>query len=167
VYTSPTGEIWNGSGSAIRGRRYYQYVHPTQVAADSAVWPATYSLAQINWMLDNLTIEDPPDLDHVTGVGNGSEIPGSYALYQNFPNPFNPSTMITYAVPRSGHVRIEVYNILGQKIASLFDQEQSPGIHSIAWNAQDDRGLKLSSGVYILRMQAPTFTQVRKMLLAK
>jgi hypothetical protein len=168
VYTSPSGEIWNGSGSAIRGRRYYQYVHPTKVLADSAQWPSTYSLAQLSWMLDNLTIEDPPDLNTFTGVGVGSSgIPGSYELQQNYPNPFNPSTVITYAIPENVHVRIDVFNVLGQKVASLFDHEQTVGTHSIAWNARNERGSMVGSGVYFVKMQAGTFSQVRKMMLAK
>jgi hypothetical protein len=167
VYTIPNGVVTNGSNSAIRGRRYYQYVHPTQVAADSAVWPSTYSLATISWMLSNLTIEDPPDLDQVTGVSAEGSEPLTYALHQNFPNPFNPSTVITYSIPNEARVRIEVYSILGQKVASLFDQVQTAGIHSIAWNAQNERGQKLSSGVYVLRMQSGSFSQVRKMMLLR
>lgn len=167
VYRSGTTEITNGSGSAIRGRRYYQYVKPTQVTADSAVWPSTYNLAQMSWKLDNLTIEDPPDLDQVTGVGNEGQEPLTYALRQNFPNPFNPSTVITYSIPKEAHVRIEVYSILGQKVASLFDQVQTAGVHSIAWNAQREHGQKLSSGVYILRMQSGSFSQVKKMMLVR
>jgi hypothetical protein len=168
VYTSPTGEIWNGSGSAIRGRRYYQYVHPTAVTADSARWPATYSLAAVSWMLDSLTVEDPPDLDSPTGVdGEGQGIPGTYALNQNYPNPFNPSTVITYAIPANAHVRIEVFSILGQRVASLFDGQQDAGTHSIAWTARDDRGRALSPGMYMLRMQSGPFTSVKMMLLAK
>jgi hypothetical protein len=163
VYTSPSGEIFNGSGSAIRGRRYYQYVHPTQVKADSAIWPATYNLAVMPWKLSDLTIEDPPNLDQATGVGVGSSVPGVYALLQNYPNPFNPSTVVTYSVPEKAHVKIEVYNLLGQKTATLFDQEQTAGIHSIAWNA----GSTVSSGVYFVKMQAGSFSQVKKMLLAK
>jgi hypothetical protein len=168
VYTSPGGEIENGSGSAVKGRRYYQYVHPTKVLADSATWPSTYTLAELPWKLDNLTIEDPPDLDKVTGVSDDvSNIPGFYALHQNYPNPFNPSTIITYSIPENARVKIEIFNILGQRVASLFNQDQIAGTHSIAWNAQDDRGQKISSGVYLLKMQAGTFSQVKKMLLTK
>jgi len=168
VYTSTTGEIWNGSGAAVVGRRYYQYVHPTQVMADSAMWPSTYVLADMPWKLSDLTIEDPPDLNTVTGVGGGGpDLPLSYALHQNYPNPFNPSTVITYSIPGSSNVRIEVYSILGQKVATLFDQEQTAGTHSIAWNAQGEHGQRLGSGAYFLRMQAGSFSQVKKMLLAK
>jgi flagellar hook assembly protein FlgD len=103
----------------------------------------------------------------VSGVGNEGQEPLSYALRQNYPNPFNPSTVITYSIPKEAHVKIEVYSILGQKVASLFDQAQTAGVHSIAWNAQGAHGQKLSSGVYILRMQSGSFSQVRKMMLVR
>lgn len=167
TYTSPSGDITNGSGSAIRGRRYYQYVHPTQVMADSAKWPSTYALALMPWKLDNLTIEDPPDLNTLTGVGDGATLPGAYELRQNYPNPFNPSTVITYSIPKESRVTIEVYNLLGQKIAVLFDQEQGVGTHSIAWNARNDAGTMVSSGMYLLKMHAGSFSQVKKMMLMR
>lgn len=165
VYTSPSGEIWNGSGSAIRGRRYYQYVHPVKVLEDSAQWPATYSLAEMSWMLDSLTIEDPPNLDELTSVGgNNNGIVNGYELRQNYPNPFNPSTVITYTVPEKGHVKIAVYNVLGQLVTTLVNQEQIAGTHSVVWNAKASHA---ASGMYLLRMQAGSFTQVKKMLLTK
>jgi len=168
VYTSPGGEVWNGSGSAIKGRRYYQYVHPTAVLADSAVWPATYSLAVLDWMNDSLTIEDPPDLDNINGVGSEpSGIPRVYALNQNYPNPFNPSTVISYSIPEKAHVRIEVFNILGQRVALLVDAELPAGDHAAAWNGHNSQGASVGSGVYFVKMQAGAFSQVKKMLLAR
>jgi hypothetical protein len=170
VYTSPgvAGGIENGSGSAVRGRRYYQYVHPTAVYADSATWPATYTLAEMPWMLDNLTIEDPPDLDNATvGVTKNNSNAITYELRQNYPNPFNPSTVVTYSVPQKAYVKIVVFNILGQKVATLFDREQNAGTHSISWNAQNDYGHVLGSGVYFMKMQAGSFNQVRKMIFMK
>jgi hypothetical protein len=167
VYTSSgiDGGIENGSGSAVQGRRYYQYVHPLTVTADGATWPATYSLTEMPWMLDNLTIEDPPDMNTITGVGdNNSNIVTSFELKQNYPNPFNPTTVITYAVPQNGHVSIDVFNVLGQKVSTLVNQEQIAGTHSISWNAAESG---LSSGMYMYRMQAGTFSQVKKMLLTK
>ena len=162
VYTSSSGEVWNGSGSAIRGRRYYQYVHPTAVYADSAAWPATYSFAVLDWMNDSLTIEDPPNLNVITDVEAQSALPATYALEQNYPNPFNPSTVLTYSLPEKAHVRIEVFNLLGERVASLFDQEQFAGVHSVVWNA---RGV--GSGIYFAKMQAGSFTEVRKMVLLR
>jgi hypothetical protein len=170
VYSSPgvDGGIMNGSGSAVLGRRYYQYVHPRYVTADAPTWPASFELAEMPWMLDELINEDPPDLDTPNGVEN-SEMnnPRVFALYQNYPNPFNPSTMISYAVPQKSLVRIGIYNILGQRIASLVDMEQEAGTHSIMWNSQNGHNQTLSSGVYFVKMEAGSFTQIKKMMLMK
>ncbi|HLP16101.1 MAG TPA: T9SS type A sorting domain-containing protein [Bacteroidota bacterium] len=165
VYTSPSGDITNGSGSAVKGRRYYQYIQPTKVLADSAQWPATFALAEVAWKLDNLTIEDPPNLDKVTAVENEhSSLPVSYNLMQNYPNPFNPSTIISYSVPEKVFVTLSVYNVLGQVVATLVRQEQTAGTHAINWNVS---GLNLSSGLYLLHLQAGSFTDVKKMLFMK
>lgn len=164
VYTSPSGAVTNGGG-VQKGRRYYQYIRPTSVT-NTVTWPSTYSLALMQWVPSDLTVEDPPSL--ITGVVDvPMNVPGSYVLHQNYPNPFNPLTVITYSIPENARVKIEVYNVLGQKVASLYDQEQTVGTHSMAWNARDDHGYKSSSGVYFLKMQAGSFSQVKKMLLAK
>jgi hypothetical protein len=168
VYTSPTGEVSNGGG-VQRGRRYYQYIAPTQVNADgSVVWPSSYTLGLMPWKASDLTVEDPPNLTVVTGVGrDASDVPRSYALYQNYPNPFNPSTVITYMVPENARVRIEIYNVLGQKVRSLLDQEQAPGTHSVVWNTESDQGPHVSSGMYLVKLQAGSFSQIKKMILMK
>ncbi|GAB4335348.1 MAG: hypothetical protein Kow0037_15150 [Calditrichia bacterium] len=83
-------------------------------------------------------------------------------LYQNYPNPFNPVTTIRFGVPKAGEVKIEVYNILGQKVAELLNRKMEPGYHEVRF---DDA--RLGSGIYIYRMQAEKFQAVRKLLLVK
>jgi FlgD Ig-like domain len=166
VYTSPTGEVWNGSGSAVAGRRYYQYAKP--VSINPVVWPTSYALTEMEWMTQDLTIEDLPDLGEVTDVeGNSNNLPGHYELMQNYPNPFNPSTVITYTVPSKVKVNIGVYDILGQRVATLYNKEQFAGTHSIEWNSKNDSGMKVSTGIYLLKMDAGSFTQSKKMLLLR
>ncbi len=92
----------------------------------------------------------------------GPELPQAYSLSQNYPNPFNPLTQIEYSIPRPGWVRLEVYNILGEKVATLVDREQQPGNYRIGWDARD-----LRSGIYFCRMQAGSFTFTRRMVLLK
>jgi hypothetical protein len=88
--------------------------------------------------------------------------PESYVLEQNYPNPFNATTTLRYAVPSSGLVRLTIYNILGQKVATLVDGHQDVGYHSVNWN-----GANLSSGVYIYQLQVNGHTLTHKMLLLK
>ena len=93
--------------------------------------------------------------------------PTDFALRQNFPNPFNPTTIIQYALPKASQVRIEVYNVLGQRVRTLVDETQRPGYKTINWDGRDDAGNEVSSGVYFCRIQAGSFEESRKMTLLK
>jgi hypothetical protein len=90
------------------------------------------------------------------------EIGRNYALSQNYPNPFNPSTLITYNIPDNEFVRLTVYSITGQVVATLVEEEQRAGRYTVAFDASH-----ISSGVYIYRIQAGYFTETRKMLLIR
>ena len=94
-------------------------------------------------------------------------IPLITELNQNFPNPFNPSTNISFAVASESYVRIDIYNIRGQRIATLLDEEMPTGYHNIIWHGIDDNDRKVSSGVYFFRMIADDFVSVRRMILLK
>jgi hypothetical protein len=89
-------------------------------------------------------------------------IPGRFELLQNYPNPFNPVTLIRYAIPRAGRVRIEIFNILGQRVHTLIDSDLTPGYHAMTFD-----GSSLASGLYIYRMQADGFSEVRRMILTR
>ena len=97
----------------------------------------------------------------------GSILPIRFELNQNYPNPFNPVTTIEYSIPARSHISIEVYNIIGQKVNTLIDSEQSAGTYSITWNGVDASGQKVSSGVYMYRFQAGDHIETKKMLLLK
>lgn len=104
----------------------------------------------------------------VTGISEGqNDIPLQYALKQSYPNPFNPSTSISYQVPRQSDVQIEIYNTLGQKVRTLINARKEPGNHQTVWDGKNDRGLQMGSGVYLYRMVAGGFVQTRKMVLLK
>jgi hypothetical protein len=90
-----------------------------------------------------------------------------FALEQNFPNPFNPSTTITYTLDRPAAVRLAVYDITGRQIETLVDQSQREGRYSVKWNADSRRGLRLASGMYFARLQVEDQVAVQKMTLAK
>jgi hypothetical protein len=96
-----------------------------------------------------------------------SQRPTVFALRQNYPNPFNPTTVIQYALPKSSFVKIEVYNILGQKVRTLMEEEQEPGYKMVDWDGKDDSGAEVSSGVYFYRIEAGSFVECKKMTLLK
>ena len=81
---------------------------------------------------------------------------------ENYPNPFNPTTIITYQIPKDGRVTLRVYDILGREVVTLADGNQSAGIHYAAFD-----GSRFASGVYFYRLTAPGVSQVKKMVLAK
>ena len=86
----------------------------------------------------------------------------NYKLCQNYPNPFNPSTTISYALPEDGHVELEIYNSLGQKIETLVNKMMQTGVHKIIWNAHN-----VPSGVYFYKITINNFSQINKMVLLK
>jgi hypothetical protein len=164
---APGASITNGGG-VLFGRRYYQFIHPVSVGQDGApVWPASFELPQMEWAASDLTVENPPDLDSPTGVESNTNVAKVFALHQNYPNPFNPTTKITYSIPMDSKVKLEVFNITGQKVTTLFDGEKTAGTHSISWNAKTKSGNELASGTYFIRMQAGSFVQVKKMMLIR
>jgi hypothetical protein len=102
----------------------------------------------------------------VTGIE--TSLPGRFELYENAPNPFNPTTVIRYDVPAGGgRVAIRIYDIKGSLVRTLFDAVQTPGEKRVTWEGTNDRGNLVASGVYFYRLQAPGFTRTRKMILLK
>ncbi len=99
---------------------------------------------------------------NVLGTLNGVKIPTKFALYQNFPNPFNPATTIRFDLPKKSDVLIRVYNIAGQVIDVLTNQTMDAGYHSVVWNA-----VGVSSGIYYYRITASDFNQTRKCIVLK
>ncbi len=93
--------------------------------------------------------------------------PTNYVLDQNYPNPFNPTTQIAFSIPQEEHVTIAVFNILGERVATLLSGDLSAGSHLVTWNARNENGEMLPSGVYFYRLSTQNFTAVKKMMLLK
>jgi hypothetical protein len=100
---------------------------------------------------------------HEAGIGaEDRPVPNEYFLSQNFPNPFNPTTNISYSLPHRSHVSLSVYNLLGMKVQTLFEGDELPGLHNIVFD-----GASLASGMYYYRLQAGDFTEAKKLLLIR
>ncbi len=102
-----------------------------------------------------------------TGESGSGQNPAPFALElsQNVPNPFNPTTTISYSIPQKGKVEIEVFNIKGQKVTTLVNESKEAGSHSAIWDGRDSSDKPCSSGIYFYRLQNGSHTQTRKMLL--
>jgi hypothetical protein len=99
---------------------------------------------------------------NVVSVGEQPVVPLVYALMQNYPNPFNPTTLIQYTVPERIHVSLKVYNVLGQEVALLVNEEKTAGRYDARFDAKN-----LSSGAYFYLLRAGSFVQLRKLMLLK
>ena len=106
------------------------------------------------------------DLSATLGIDE-STLPDVFALHNNYPNPFNPVTNITYDIPEVANVSLEIYNVMGQKVRTLASGSHEPGRYRILWNATNDFGEGLSSGMYIYKIQAGDFVSVKKLILMK
>ena len=129
--------------------------------------PAWDSLNIIKILIDedqNGTFEDSIFVENqITSVDYGNNfIPTNYELYQNFPNPFNPSTRISYSIPELSNVTLKVYDILGNEITTLVNEQKSPGHYTVQFNSKN-----LSSGIYFYTLQTGNYTATKKMILLK
>lgn len=100
----------------------------------------------------------------ITDVKENFQIPVEYGLDQNFPNPFNPSTVVRFAIPEAGYVSLNLYNLQGEVIAELHSGDLAAGYHYITVDAAK---LKLSSGVYLYKLTSNNFTATKKLVLMK
>ncbi len=93
--------------------------------------------------------------------------PIEYALQQNYPNPFNPVTGIQFSIPEQVHVHLNVYNLYGQEVCEIINEEKSVGNYSVQWNGRDKQNRQVGSGIYIIHLRAGNFNQTRKIILMK
>ena len=98
----------------------------------------------------------------LTSVDYNFSNPNEFKLYDNYPNPFNPTTIIRYAIPEASFTSIKIYNGLGKEVSTLVNETKTAGTYEVEFNASD-----LSSGVYFYTLQAGSFKETKKMILTK
>lgn len=158
---------------------------PYSLIADSLVELYTYDYTVVNgdtfYYVVTALYSSPdgesPFSNEVMGTPEGglgieimdpkANLPGTYSLYQNFPNPFYRETTIRFNLPHSGFVELRVYNLNGRLKQTLVNEERPAGQHSVLWDGKDSEGHFLPSGIYFYRMDTETFTQFRKLILLK
>jgi len=142
---------------------------------DGGSLPSSQSYDETETYVAVLNISDPGDTmicDLFVSPAEVKEevdgfLPRELVLKQNYPNPFNPQTRIEYFIPRDGHIKLEIFNLLGQRIRTLVDQIQQKGTHAVVWDGTNDQGISVSSGVYLYQLTAFNFEKINRMILLK
>jgi hypothetical protein len=149
----------------------------TNICIDTCFWAPTGRLTFTNGDLEATTFIPRHSMPFCFKAGYSNDVreiqesdenrPTEFSMSQNYPNPFNPTTNIKFELPRTAHVRLDVFNIVGQKVKTLVDQKMDAGKYVADWNGKDEKGNSVSSGIYFYRMDAGDFSDIKKMLLVK
>jgi hypothetical protein len=97
----------------------------------------------------------------------GKEIPTEFALQQNYPNPFNPTTTIRFSLPTNQQVKLEVFDIIGRLVKTIVNKDVPAGQFEVSWDGKDNNGMQVTSGMYLYRLQAGSYSSLKKMVLLK
>ncbi|MFQ5641294.1 MAG: T9SS type A sorting domain-containing protein [bacterium] len=150
--------------------------HPTSnTGLDFTTWEYPWNVAQNDSIIilakaiDKLGNEESPHGITVTDVEEKSQnqVPTEFALLQNYPNPFNPTTTIEYRLPKSTQVMLRIYNIRGQQVRILVDEEKPAGMFKANWSGKDAFGRRVASGIYVYQIRAGEFVSSKKLILMR
>ena|GEM_PF-3768355 len=153
------GSTWSplGSGTSYRTCALIVYYGSLIAGGEFVAAGSKVAAYLAKWSKIGTDVEDTVE----------SQLPDQYVLDQNYPNPFNPSTRIEYHLKRAGHVRVTVYNTMGQLVATLVDERRGPGEFAVQWGGKTASGDKAASGVYLYQLQVDDFITSKKMVLIK
>ena len=140
-----------------------QWLEAAGIAIDTEGNTVTFSSGELS---NYYTLSAPAV---VTGVEDSPAgiVPGEFILHQNYPNPFNPSTNIHFDLPQQAQVQLSIYNLLGQRIAVLIDENKPAGVYTVQWDGRNGAGKAVASGIYLMKLEAGQQVKVKRMLLLK
>ncbi len=153
--TRDGGKTWRSLGDDLAGAPWFNDMAINPLDPEVIYAATTWGV----YRLDTRTV--------VTAVEGGRATPETFALASNHPNPFNPTTTLRFSLPQAGEAELSIYNLLGQRVATLVKGPQEAGPHALQWDGRDDAGRELASGVYFYRLQAGTQVETRKLLLLR
>ena len=135
---------------------------PTTVVKSAVGQTVLGTMQGTNTIIESGFLADTLLRTFVTFVAERGGLPKEYALQQNYPNPFNPTTTIRFELPRASQVSLKVYNVLGQEVVTLVDEEKPAGIYDVQFSA-----MSLSSGMYLYRLRAGDFVATKRLMLLR
>ena len=163
--TALTVDLSNGTltfaANSFEPESYRLNAAPMVLLNDGRIFASGGSVSDNFDAVSNTLFVTPPEPQATSIVPDG-QMPEAFTLKQNYPNPFNPETIIGYSLTEPDNVRLEVFNLMGQKIATLIDAYQSAGNHSVSFSAEN-----IASGIYLYRLSTNQFSECRKMVLVK
>jgi hypothetical protein len=163
-------------GDGVIANLVFRVDDPTVKTIDLATTTTTdpdHSLMFVFNDADGQMKADSPELSGLSvalsgkDIGGNGIVPTEFALKQNSPNPFNPTTSIAYDLPKATNVRLDIFNVLGQKVVTLVDGFQNAGTQNIIWDGRDQTGSSVASGIYFYRISASDFSATKKMMMLK
>ncbi len=159
--------VYRSETSGSYGSEAYAYTTDLTFIDEDATFGTTYyyMVTATDFALNEGERSNEASIATSVNRNNGKGIPDDFALGQNYPNPFNPTTHISYQLPTNAHVTIAVFNTNGQEIKTLVDKEMNTGYHNTIWDGTNNAGETVSSGLYIYKIKAGNFTDIKKMML--
>ena len=174
------GYTWRNDGSSFNpGKLDYIFYSDASIDTGKHYILNTLTMNQDDLENYNLNINDTKMAsDHLplvfdilvddnVGIKKSDELPSSFYVCNNYPNPFNPTTQIDYNLLEDKYVNVIIYNVKGKRVKTLVNKIQTLGFHSLRWDARNDIGEKVSAGVYIYKIQTGKYTATKKMVLLK
>jgi hypothetical protein len=169
------GQLWWEGDRVLLATMTFRVEDAMIICIDSTIWGTNQHLkysrggdAATYIPRHNMPICFPVKLAGVREIqGSEDSRPSEFLLSQNYPNPFNPATNFQFSLSKFVHVKIDIFNIVGQKVRTLVNEEMRPGVYIADWDGKDGNGNFVSSGIYFYRMQAGDFSDMKKMLLLK
>ncbi|HET9952324.1 MAG TPA: choice-of-anchor D domain-containing protein [Candidatus Eisenbacteria bacterium] len=164
-YSTDRGDSWTAIADHVVGESYSWSV-PNVVSPSAKL--RVYLFDRDGVMGYDSSDETFGMVNSITSVEEtSSSLPATHALYQNSPNPFNPSTVIRFDLPEAGAVSLEVFQVDGRKVRTLVHAPRPAGRHQVIWDGRDERGREVGSGVYLYRVKAGAYEASKRMILVK
>jgi hypothetical protein len=182
TYTLTIHVTPSGTGNIIKSPDKSKYSHGEVVVCTAIANPDSFykfdhwsgdisdTVKSVSLIMDknkNITAHFSSSVTSVSDLDSYGIIPSEYILMQNYPNPFNPETIIRYQIPKSSHIKLEVFNILGERIRTLVDAEQNAGYYQVVWNGKDDMGVIVPSGIYFYVLRYNNTVSYKKAIFLK